>query len=960
MPLSKEEKTFTFEQKLAVTKYNDLLAEIGLEDTNYVVWAYEDAKAVKSTKLTNTQSVNVENETKKVFPKYYICNKAKQYCKRCGQSFANDEIVPSKQTEVEVIHFRHITHDNREIFEPVLLGLTCNVWRCHACYDLAARPQYKITRDDNSSLLGAAGKQIFTKDCKNFIATRALYMEQKALANIFGINDVTVRDLLIDKIKTLDNERCWDNIQTLGIYTVCVGEKTIEYCLCTNVEEETFIEWFPWSNHTMANDFAEKLQLCKRNIRRILTSIDDKACGFAASNFPEIKRQIDRVDVKERLLKAMKNVCRKEAENIPKEIRPSVQAYWPLLEKDGTEVQGHKIRTINNICNKYESIGSAYNLKELGYDIYRQATGQEQLVDGWIAADKHCFQPFKRLEKQMADNRDGVIKFAEQSYGLPRERYEHCLLEILEPLDKYRTLNIEKTMKEVAQSATERIANSKGITDENGTTQKTVKEQVSTSIKSKAGVRFNPKTERGMLLYGIALRYNARQTANRIFEELQMKMMDFTAAKFGIPGKNKYITLHNFGIPLAEMGDWLNIACEFESVDLSVGMQDYWNCASRKKVLSDIGSAEKIPWGTIFYSKADRYAADVVVDYDNWIPIGGAGDKCSFFNTDGMRGIFSESGAGTYDVPIECLCQRKEIEQCKMVMLQPFYKEYLYICDETDEQFVQWEKVFPAEEYENRVICVSKTKNEGVNVLMTRMIPDYNLFPDIRCFPLYVYDKVENEKPEEQEESGQLSFDDIVGEKTIWARHSAISDDMLDRFKEVYDDAITKEDIFYYVYAVLHSPYYNKICADNADNRLPRIPMLKHFMAYAKIGRALADVHLNYDKQVRPEELGVIVDRREEYVSVDYSSKAIHFGRDKSVIKCNSNIEIRNIPEKTYDYIVNGKSPTEWVLDRYVGLTREKEDIINELNNLYGNVVDLLMSAISVSLKTQTLIEQLP
>ena len=69
MPLTKEEKTLTFEQKLAVTKYNNLLTEIGLEDKNYVIWAYEDAKVVKPTKVANTQS-DAKDETKKVFPKY--------------------------------------------------------------------------------------------------------------------------------------------------------------------------------------------------------------------------------------------------------------------------------------------------------------------------------------------------------------------------------------------------------------------------------------------------------------------------------------------------------------------------------------------------------------------------------------------------------------------------------------------------------------------------------------------------------------------------------------------------------------------------------------------------------------------------------------------------------------------------------------------------------------------------
>lgn len=949
MPLTKEEKTFTFEQKLAVTKYNDLLAEIGLEDTNYVIWAYEDAKAVKYTKDTNTQSGNAENETKKAFPKYYICNKAKQYCKRCGQSFANDEIARSRQ--IEIIHFRRITRNNSKVFEPALLELTCNSWRCHACYNPTAKPQYKTTEDDNSEILGINDK-VISKKCKDFIATRALYMEQKTLAEIFDIDVNTVNQLLIGKINELDSERCWDNIQTLGIYTVCVGEKPREYCLCTNVEEETFIEWFPWSNHAMSNDFAEKLQLCKQNIRKIVTSIDDKACEFAAAKFPEIERQIDRVDVKERLLNAMKNVCRKEVKRLSPKTQQSIQTYWPLLEKDKTEIQGYKIRSISSICNEHPSIGYAYNLKESGYDIYRQATGQEQLVDSWLAADKHHFRPFIDLEEQMRDNHDGVVKFAEQSYGLSRERYEQCLLEVREPLDKYRTLNIEKTMKAVAKSEAERIANSKGITDENGVQQRTVKDQVSASIKSKVGTRFNPRVERGMLLYGLALRYNTRQTENRIFEELQMKMTDSIAAKFEIPGKNKYITLYNFGIPLAEMGDWLNIAFEFESVDLSVGMQDYWNCASRKKVLSDIVSPEKIQWENIDSFAEDDYFGGATANYYNWDSLGDEEAQCSFFKFDGLVGISEEYDISAHNIELSDSLQT--IEECRTVMHRPFCKKRLHFCDKISGPLNQWERVFPAEGFENLVICVSKDRDDGINVLMTNMIPDHNLFRNVRCFPLYIY-----EKAEIMDE--QLSFDDTLeNRERQWIRRSAITDNIFTKFKNAYGDTVTKEDIFYYIYAILHSSFYNKICKVNADDSLPRIPMLKYFTEYVKIGRALTEVHLNYDKCVHPEELGITIDVHGYLHEIDSELWRVHFDKEKCAIYYNSDVTVRDIPMKAYDYILDGKTVVEWILNHYTKRTNWKNDIINKSDYMAESVLDLLISAISVSLKTLELVEQLP
>lgn len=161
--------------------------------------------------------------------------------------------------------------------------------------------------------------------------------------------------------------------------------------------------------------------------------------------------------------------------------------------------------------------------------------------------------------------------------------------------------------------------------------------------------------------------------------------------------------------------------------------------------------------------------------------------------------------------------------------------------------------------------------------------------------------------------------------------------------------------------AVLQSPKYNELYKENLVKEMPRIPMLAHFPEYVKIGRALADLHLHYEKPVTAAEIGVTVDMRtEDYTIVD--KMRFGKGKDKSIIEYNPYITIRDIPAAAYDYIVNGKSAIEWIVEQYAVTTDKASGIVNDPNTYAGGryVFDLLLSIISVSLKTQELIAQLP
>lgn len=939
----KRDEEAVFQKKLAVTEYINLLPEIFLEDKNYVIWAYEDAADMKDSKLWDADTASGTVEEKE-FPKYYICNKARPFCKRCGQQLSFNDIFRTGHSDIK--HFRRIMRQGREYFEPVLLELTWHSWRCRACYDPSVKPQYMTTEDDNSSLLGACNRKI-TKDCKEFIATRALYMEQNALKDIFKIDIKTISGLLEDKINELDRERRWDNIQKLEIYTIRINRRNKEYCLCTNLDTETFIEWFPWDNHAMEKNFVEKLQLCQHNIKKIVTSIDFKACKFAQTHFPQIERQIDRVDVKDRLLKAMQDIYQKVTSRRPDMIYKMLQRDLPLFNRNRPDMTDKQLGTIDDICEQYPAIDCAYYLKEDGYNICRWPKGQANLVDGWIGRNKSNFQLFKQLEKRMKVNRDEVISFAEHYYGIRRDTYEKYLIGAREPLDKYLTLNIEDTMTETARRV-EQEKSKYQVTDENGTAPRTLKKELEMSVRSKAGTRFNEKTARGMILYGIAMLYNAKKTEDMISKELRqhkIEMMSFMNNPFAEDDIKSYITLHNFGIPLEKLGEYVDRSIEFKRVLSDVGMEDYWHCARRENVLSSIGSPEKIQWVRIASNRGDNYSCRKTGNYPSEIFLGSPSEWWySCFDTDGLLGVPDKYDTG-YDVPNELAFRRPKENYSIMVMRHPFCERRIYLEDKEDKRLAQWRRFFPTEEHENLVICTSVDENKEVNVLMTSRPPIKGFLQDARCFPLYVYDEVE------KEEDGQLSFSDVIPEeKTTWVRRSMITDKVLALFKDAYGSEVSQEDIFYYIYAVLHSPQFRENVKDIKMSRNGlKIPMLEYFSAYVRIGRALADVHLNYRKHIRQEELGIVVDGHEW-----------HFGMNKSIIEYNPDITIRNIPKRAYDYTIGGKSPVEWVMDQHVVAFDNKKCNVNEKKYVLQDAIEPLMSAVSVSLRTQTLIEQLP
>ncbi|MDE5583626.1 MAG: hypothetical protein K2J08_07970 [Ruminococcus sp.] len=144
---------------------------------------------------------------------------------------------------------------------------------------------------------------------------------------------------------------------------------------------------------------------------------------------------------------------------------------------------------------------------------------------------------------------------------------------------------------------------------------------------------------------------------------------------------------------------------------------------------------------------------------------------------------------------------------------------------------------------------------------------------------------------------------------------------------------------------------------------MPRIPFLKGFAEYVRIGKALADVHLHYEQPTEPAEIGLTININKK----DYTVKQMKFLKNgKNVLKdtiiFNEYITISGIPDRVYDYIINGKSAVEWVMERYA-ITTDKASVITHNPNDYGDekyIFNLLISVMSVSLKTLELIDNMP
>ncbi len=342
------------------------------------------------------------------------------------------------------------------------------------------------------------------------------------------------------------------------------------------------------------------------------------------------------------------------------------------------------------------------------------------------------------------------------------------------------------------------------------------------------------------------------------------------------------------------------------------------------------------------------------------------------------------------------LAKKKSINLAEHQLMRgsyrPFCKQTLWYDRRMNEMVYRQPSLFPYEGAENVEITLTGVKN-GFCCLATDIIPDLNILSPSQCFPLYWYEK--------GDDGSLLALQDDA-DNHGYARHDAITDTALSVFHEAYphltikrlggtSSDVSKEDVFYYVYGILHSPEYRKRFASNLGKELPRIPLAKDFLAFMQAGRKLADLHLNYETVDRypvreawtgepgqaqfekasaadgsPLTPRILNPGRTEKMTYPNKVKDPDTGKktnDLSTLQVSENIQLQNIPTRAYDYMLNGKSAIAWIIDRYRVTTDSKSGIVNDPNDYSPDpryIVDLVERVITVSMRTLNIMDALP
>ncbi|GAA1936782.1 DEAD/DEAH box helicase [Brevibacterium antiquum] len=352
--------------------------------------------------------------------------------------------------------------------------------------------------------------------------------------------------------------------------------------------------------------------------------------------------------------------------------------------------------------------------------------------------------------------------------------------------------------------------------------------------------------------------------------------------------------------------------------------------------------------------------AEAMIDFynnevDRWEAARRPARVDSFIDTDPAKISWSGSlknrlAAGKKTYPIDSALRES--------MYRPFQKEYVYFSPELNERRYRLNELFPTQESTNLGIVTVSPGGSGEHAcLMVNAIPDLHVIETSQFFARYSYSATAEDAL--LEEPTQL--DNI----TDWA---------LDQYRSTFGRDVSKDDIFFYVYGLLHSPDYRNQYEAELKKTLPRIPQVKgrkNFDAFVASGRELSALHIGYEN-VEPYPLAermTTVTPEDEFeqfavTKMKYGGKAGMW--DKSVIKYNNFITIEDIPEAAQRYMLGSRSGLDWIIERYQVKSDKASGIVNDPNdwsrehNQPRYIIDLIGKITTVSLETMRIVDALP
>ncbi len=278
--------------------------------------------------------------------------------------------------------------------------------------------------------------------------------------------------------------------------------------------------------------------------------------------------------------------------------------------------------------------------------------------------------------------------------------------------------------------------------------------------------------------------------------------------------------------------------------------------------------------------------------------------------------------------------QASSMEHMRLALYRPFNRQWLYWDKDWINRQWKFSKIFPDNNACNVVINTGCGNGKTFSALISDFISDYSLISPNQAYPLYYYDERGN-------------------------RYYAISGYALNLFRRHYqDNSITEEEIFYYIYAIFHHKGYLEKYKNSLTKEAPRIALSKDFKALSTLGKELAELHLNYESGEMHES---VKHNLLENAEVEGYYDVVKMTKKGDRIIYNNHITITKIPKKAFDYVVNGKSAIDWVVERY-SITTDKDSLIENNPNDYAGgkyIFELLCRVIKLSVKSVDLIEKI-
>ncbi|MEJ7624253.1 MAG: type ISP restriction/modification enzyme [Pyrinomonadaceae bacterium] len=303
---------------------------------------------------------------------------------------------------------------------------------------------------------------------------------------------------------------------------------------------------------------------------------------------------------------------------------------------------------------------------------------------------------------------------------------------------------------------------------------------------------------------------------------------------------------------------------------------------------------------------------------------------------------------------------------------RPFTKQHLYFDRVLNEEVYVFPSFFPTgeSELENRVICTTTEAQIPFSSQISNLIPCLHYGGrQTQCFPFYTYNEDGTNRRENITDWALEQFREHYGAESRPVGSVSLSDARSEAEENTLATAqvsasgptapdITKWDIFYYTYAILHHPDYRERYAANLKRELPRIPFAPDFWAFSKAGKELADIHVNYEDQLEYK-LDMIESGK---LALDWRVERMKYNQDKTAIIYNEFLTIGGIPPEVHEYRLGNRSALDWIVDQYKVSIDKRSGITNDPNRDDDPqyIVSLIKKIVTVSLRTNEIVRTLP